>query len=92
MAMNSIADIEDYENFNFHYLNIYDQLRPLKLTTHNNVYSLSINEKGNRQYICDSSSGRPMASPRYIFFILLNLKIYLNINVAIKIPFDALCE
>lgn len=64
MAMNSIADIEDYDSFNFHYLSIYEQNRPLKLTTHNNVYSLLINEKGNRQLVYNSSSGKPVASPR----------------------------
>ena len=66
MSMNSIADIDDYDKFNFHYVNIYEQTRPLKLTTQNNVYSLLINEKGNRQYVYDSKNGKPMASPRYV--------------------------
>lgn len=64
MAMNGIADIDDYDNFNFHYMNIYEQFRPLKQTTQNNVYSLLEDKKGNRQYIYDSVSGNPVASPR----------------------------
>ena len=64
MSMNGIADIEDYDSFNFHYINIYEQKRPLKLTTQNNVYPLSISERGTRQYVYDNISGRPVASPR----------------------------
>ena len=44
--MNSIADVDDYDSFNFHYPNKYEQLRPLQLTTKNHVYSLLVNEKG----------------------------------------------
>lgn len=62
--MNSIADIEDYDSYNFHYLNKYDQARPLQLTTQNYVYSLCLNEKGTRQFIYDDKSGKPVASPR----------------------------
>ena len=63
MSMNSIADIDNYDNFNFHYVNIYEQTRPLKLTRQNQVYPLLINEKGHRQYTQDAS-GKPVASPR----------------------------
>lgn len=72
MSMNSIADIDDYDKFNFHYVNIYEQTRPLKLTTQNNVYSLLINEKGNRQYVYDSKNGKPMASPRSLLMLSVN--------------------
>ena len=65
MSMNSIADIDDYDNFNFHFGNKYEQTRPLELTTQNFVYSLHLNEKGSRQFIYDDASGKPIASPRY---------------------------
>jgi hypothetical protein len=72
MAMNGIADIEDYDSFNFHYTNIYEQFRPLKQTTQTNVYSLLEDKKGNRQYIYDSESGNPVASPRSLLMLCVN--------------------
>jgi hypothetical protein len=72
MSMNSIADIDDYDNYSFHYLNKYDQSRPLELTTQNYVYSLCINEKGYRQFIYDDSNGKPVASPRSLLMLCVN--------------------
>ncbi len=72
MSMNSIADIDNYDSFNFHYTNIYEQKRPLRLTTQTNVYSLSVNAKGDRQYICDTHTGRPLASPRSLLMLCVN--------------------
>ena len=70
--MNSIADIDDYDNYSFHYLNKYEQTRPLQLTTQTYIYSLCINEKGNRQFIYDDSTGKPVASPRSLLMLCVN--------------------
>ena len=72
MSMNSIADIDDYDNFNFHYINKFDQTRPLQLTTQSIIYKLSLNEKGSRQFVNDKSSGKPMASPRSLLMLCVN--------------------
>lgn len=74
MSMNSIADIEDYDGYNFHYMNKYDQTRPLQLTTQHYVYSLCLNEKGYRQFIYDNTNGKPVASPRFLIKLYIVLK------------------
>lgn len=70
--MNSIADIEDYDSYSFHYPNKYDQVRPLELTTQSQVYSLCINEKGYRQFVYDDSTGKPVATPRSLLMLCVN--------------------
>ena len=64
MSMNSIADVDDYDSYNFHYSNKYDQSRPMQLTTQNIVYTLDLNEKGYRQFIYNAVDNKPLASPR----------------------------
>ena len=70
--MNSIADIDDYENFNFHFVNKYEQERPLELTTQNFIYSLSLNERGTRQFVYDTTNGKPIATPRSLLMLCVN--------------------
>lgn len=62
--MNSISDIDDYDNFDFHYMNHYEQKRPLILTTPNSIYPLILNERGSKEFVY-TPSGKPAASPRY---------------------------
>jgi hypothetical protein len=71
MSMNSIADIDDYDSFNFHYVNRFDQSRPLQLTTQAIVYNLNLNEKGGRQFVNDPN-GKPTASPRSLLMLCVN--------------------
>lgn len=61
--MNSIADIESYDNFDFHFMNYYEQKRPMFLTTQNSIYALVQNEKGSKE-IFYTPSGKPAPSPR----------------------------
>lgn len=81
--MNSISDIDDYDNYNFHYQNKYEQTRPLELTTKNQVYNLSINEKGNRQFIYDNN-GKPISSPRSLLMLCVN-NVVQNDNIMQKL-------
>jgi hypothetical protein len=62
MSMNSIADIENYDTFNFHYT-VYEQKRPLEFTSQYFIYPLQLNEKDSRQFIYDSE-GNTICSPR----------------------------
>jgi hypothetical protein len=70
--MNSIADIDDYDSYNFHYQNKFDQTRPLQLTTQAIVYNLSLSERGTRQFVNDKMSGKPTASPRSLLMLCVN--------------------
>ena len=72
MSMNSIADIEDYEKFNFHFVSKFEQERPLELTTQSLVYSLALNDRGSRQFMYDSVSGKPIATPRSLLMLCVN--------------------
>lgn len=72
MSMNSIFDIDDYDTYNFHYQNKYEQTRPLELTTQTQIYNLLINEKGNRQFVYDRGTGKPIGSPRSLLMLCVN--------------------
>jgi hypothetical protein len=72
MSINSIVDIDDYEKYNFHYSNKYEQQRPLQLTTQTLVYPLHMNEKGARELIYDKQNGKPIASPRSLLMLCIN--------------------
>lgn len=63
MSMNSISDIDDYDSFDFHFMNRYEQRRPLVLTAPNAIYPLIMSEKGTKEFVF-TSSGKPAASPR----------------------------
>lgn len=68
--MNSIADIDDYESFDFHFMNRFEQKRPLVLTTPNSIFPLVQNEKGSKEFVY-TPSGKPAASPRQLIFYRL---------------------
>lgn len=70
--MNSIADIDDYDSFNFHYASRFEQSRPMQLTTQSLVYSLDFNEKGYRQFVYNNADGKPIASPRSLLSLCVN--------------------
>jgi hypothetical protein len=72
MSMNGIADIEDYDSFNFHSVNKFEQSRPLQITTQAIVYKLSLNEKGVRQFVHDKQNGKPIATPRSLLMLCVN--------------------
>lgn len=61
--MNTISDIDDYDTFDFHFMNRYEQKRPLILTTPNSVYPLYVCEKGTKEFVL-GPSGKPFATPR----------------------------
>ena len=63
MSMNSISDIDNYDDYNFHF-SFYEQKRPLEFTSQHYVYPLQLNEKGLRQFVYDSE-GNAICSPRY---------------------------
>lgn len=60
--MNSIVDIDNYKEFDFH-CTIYDLKRPLCFTTQHIVYPLQLTERGSRQFYYDSE-GNTISNPR----------------------------
>jgi hypothetical protein len=64
MSMNSIVDIDDYDQFNAH-LSVYDRKRPLYHTTQSLIYPLQSNDRGVRQFVYDKN-GLAMSSPRSV--------------------------
>lgn len=62
MSMNGISDIDDYDSYDFHFMNRYDQKRPLFWTTPNSVYSLNQGETGSSKEF--TTAGKPTATPR----------------------------
>jgi len=78
--MNSVTDIDDYDSFNFHYSNKYEQFRPLQLTTKHQVYKLLQNDKegSRRQFVYANTDDnqrlqpRPVSSPRSLLMLCVN--------------------
>lgn len=81
--MNSVTDIDDYDSFNFHYSNKYEQSRPLQLTTKHQVYKLLKNDKEGswsrrRQFVYANNDDnhrfqpRPVSSPRSLLMLCVN--------------------